>query len=1721
MRAFTNRSHRSSQLTVVGLLALALVINGPMATGMSMTDTAEPDSVSQTAEPTPEVTATDVAEPTPEVTAAETDVPEPPAEPAAVSTEADPLEPAAADGGQAPMVDPVEDTDESAPADDQAPMVDPMEDTDESGPAPTEEPAPAEASASVPADATDGAPVEEFVPGIKVVPGDQSATIYWPDFGAEDVYVVQFEQSDGTWKTVEKDVEPADLTGVEGPVAPVDHQATVEDLVNGETYTGRIVSADTLADAYGSTADAVDLTPGGPRGSMASGRITAPADGRGAVSSTSFIVPLASSTSTDIVVNVRTTAQPLGTGGSVGVDYAGTVGARFELYTYTTANAGPQSPTGFACTVVSGGSCTINVTGTGSGGTNNNKQFWVVQTAAASGFYWSDFFMTGSAFGPTNKHYYPGLTQPLTPNTTQTMPGTSTPLPQNDRSFGATANARANPELAPKCTAGLNVALIMDLSSSVDDDERDVFRQAIVGPGGLFDSLTGSNSSIAIFTFGANTPAAGTTNYPVPLPLDTNRTVLNDRIDVTTDGTQYTNWDRGLRNVADQPYTYDVALFITDGAPNYIATTGGGSVAVNGSDVTVRSLEAAIYSANAVKAGNTRVLGVGVGDAISADILKNLRAVSGADKDDDYYLAANWDLLKQQLRNIAFAATCQVPIQVTKLVLDQDGANPTPDNGWTITTVPSSVSPETTTATLSPADTSQVTAGSGANAGQANWSLRFTEPTGTATLTISEDAASKPGYSFVGGTCTITHASGPPTEVTMTGPSVVLTEVKANDRVECEVRNQPIQGASLDIEKETVGGTGTFAYSVDGSGLAGFNRNTAVNNPTQNNPFEFSAAQFGTKYVQETTQSGWTLTGLSCTAGGAEIVIGTGIGGTFNQGATAGFDPGDTTVKAVIGAGDIPSCTFTNTKLGSITIIKDADPKDGTDFAFTTTGADLSGFTLDNDTDSTNSDRKVFSGLLPGTRTVTETGVAGWNLTDLQCVGGGTTNLGTRTATINLPAGGNVTCTFTNTKLGSITIIKDADPKDGTDFAFTTTGADLSGFTLDNDTDSTNSDRKVFSGLLPGTRTVTETGVAGWNLTDLQCVGGGTTNLGTRTATINLPAGGNVTCTFTNTKLGSITIIKDADPKDGTDFAFTTTGADLSGFTLDNDTDSTNSDRKVFSGLLPGTRTVTETGVAGWNLTDLQCVGGGTTNLGTRTATINLPAGGNVTCTFTNTKLGSITIIKDADPKDGTDFAFTTTGADLSGFTLDNDTDSTNSDRKVFSGLLPGTRTVTETGVAGWNLTDLQCVGGGTTNLGTRTATINLPAGGNVTCTFTNTKLGSITIIKDADPKDGTDFAFTTTGADLSGFTLDNDTDSTNSDRKVFSGLLPGTRTVTETGVAGWNLTDLQCVGGGTTNLGTRTATINLPAGGNVTCTFTNTKLGSITIIKDADPKDGTDFAFTTTGADLSGFTLDNDTDSTNSDRKVFSGLLPGTRTVTETGVAGWNLTDLQCVGGGTTNLGTRTATINLPAGGNVTCTFTNTKLGSITIIKDADPKDGTDFAFTTTGADLSGFTLDNDTDSTNSDRKVFSGLLPGTRTVTETGVAGWNLTDLQCVGGGTTNLGTRTATINLPAGGNVTCTFTNTKLGSITIIKDADPKDGTDFAFTTTGADLSGFTLDNDTDSTNSDRKVFSGLLPGTRTVTETGVAGWNLTDLQCVGGGPPTWAPARPRSTCPRAGT
>src|SRR5205823_5224464 len=97
-----------------------------------------------------------------------------------------------------------------------------------------------------------------------------------------------------------------------------------------------------------------------------------------------------------------------------------------------------------------------------------------------------------------------------------------------------------------------------------------------------------------------------------------------------------------------------------------------------------------------------------------------------------------------------------------------------------------------------------------------------------------------------------------------------------------------------------------------------------------------------------------------------------------------------------------------------------------------------------------------------------------------------------------------------------------------------------------------------------------------------------------------------------------------------------------------------------------------------------------------------------------------------------------------------------------------------------------------------------------------------------------------------------------------------------------------------------------------------------------------------------------------------------------------------------------------------VTCTFTNTKRGHITIEKQTLP-DGSLATFNFSG-DVSGTLSDGQT--------ATQEVIPGTYTSTEAAKAHWNLTNISCDDSDSSGvIGTGVATFHVAAGENVKCT--------------------------------------------------------------------------------------------------
>ena len=349
-------------------------------------------------------------------------------------------------------------------------------------------------------------------------------------------------------------------------------------------------------------------------------------------------------------------------------------------------------------------------------------------------------------------------------------------------------------------------------------------------------------------------------------------------------------------------------------------------------------------------------------------------------------------------------------------------------------------------------------------------------------------------------------------------------------------------------------------------------------------------------------------------------------------------------------------------------------------------------------------------------------------------------------------------------------------------------------------------------------------------------------------------------------------------------------------------------------------------------------------------------------------------------------------------------------------------------------------VGGASRGTGTSLGpnNITLQPADDVICTYTNVRKATIVIVKDAVPNDAQDFGFTSNIAGNASFNLDDDADGTLSNTQTINNVTPGTYTVTEGATSGWDLTDITCVDPTTNSsgvIGTGVATINLAAGESVTCTYTNTKRPKLTIVKRIQNDHGGtkvvgDFGLATNAGSL---TFGSGTaDGTNILKYTSNQLtvVPGTYTLTENNVTGYDEGTWSCTGVAGTVVNTFSAgSVQLAAGEVAVCTITNDDQPATLIIIKQVKGAGASFPFTTTGSGLSNFTLSPLADAT--DSKTFTGLSAGVAlSVSETDPApNYVLTDLGCDNqpvGTYDPAVTKTVNVTLTNGGTVTCTFIN-----------------------------------------------------------------------------------------------
>lgn len=227
----------------------------------------------------------------------------------------------------------------------------------------------------------------------------------------------------------------------------------------------------------------------------------------------------------------------------------------------------------------------------------------------------------------------------------------------------ATVPVASNPAMPDRCD--LDLAISLDLSNSVADAQLEQAKAALTA---LAEDLQGYPVRLALHNFASDAPAtADASNQALPLTaLDAEGISLISShvadLQRPASGAGGTNWDRAFAAVTSAPETYDALLLVTDGNPTQYGSPAQGP----GSSTDVATINAAVTSANALKAAGTRVIPIGVNDNVTGaglvEFRENISQVSGTVEGSDYYVGG-FDALRQTLVQIVNQNCAEIDLQ--------------------------------------------------------------------------------------------------------------------------------------------------------------------------------------------------------------------------------------------------------------------------------------------------------------------------------------------------------------------------------------------------------------------------------------------------------------------------------------------------------------------------------------------------------------------------------------------------------------------------------------------------------------------------------------------------------------------------------------------------------------------------------------------------------------------------------------------------------------------------------------------------------------------------------------------------------------------------------------------------------------------------------------------------------------------------------------------------
>ncbi|MFC8599797.1 hypothetical protein [Isoptericola sp. NPDC057191] len=458
------------------------------------------------------------------------------------------------------------------------------------------------------------------------------------------------------------------------------------------------------------------------------------------------------------------------------------------------------------CVADADGDCSFTVPDTAAGGENAGARYVVKQISAPDGWFVNPTLRVGPGSGSSSTAQPYSFTTPALAGgqtyssldtTIDFMAGTAgSGRPVTD-SEGIWQQSRTNPALAAQC--GADIALVLDLSSSLGSQVTNLK----AATDSVADALVGTPSRLAVFSFDRFSPSSGSDgNRPdlVSVATQQGADAFKAQYADWTTGSG-TNWDQGLRVVADADPAYQIVVMITDGNPTRFGATGSGGT---GGTTHLRDVENGIYSANAVKAEGSRLLVLGVGSGIDDVTRLNLRALSGETfytggdpAEADYFDLDDFETAGTALRDLLLSG-CDGRINVTKAIVpagneagDVSGAVPA-GAGWQFDAATSAAG-----VTLDPATATTTDDGTGSVAFEAD----YAGVPADAEVSVAE--TQQDGYALVpvdgqNAVCVDKLDDDTPVAASDDGATGFTVTLPASGFVSCTVYNQPLSSVVVD-----------------------------------------------------------------------------------------------------------------------------------------------------------------------------------------------------------------------------------------------------------------------------------------------------------------------------------------------------------------------------------------------------------------------------------------------------------------------------------------------------------------------------------------------------------------------------------------------------------------------------------------------------------------------------------------------------------------------------------------------------------------------------------------------------------------------------------------------------------------------------------------------------------------------------------------------------------